>query len=113
MSTHPVRACSLCQSARFAASPSQGRVSAARGVSPSSSPRLQSPARAESVLGTAAAPARKGALPPPQPIRVPPCQGGSHHDEHIPSQGMLPVPVGPFRGLAFSGACVSRSGRQP
>eukprot|EP00961_Rhodomonas_salina_P250804 3390464-Rhodomonas_salina.1 len=42
MSTYPARACSLCPSAHFAASPSQGCVSAARGASPRSSP---SPAR--------------------------------------------------------------------
>jgi len=53
-STYPVRARGLCQSARFAASPSQGCVSAARGISPRSSPSLLS--------------ARSG---------QPPCQGGA------------------------------------
>eukprot|EP00961_Rhodomonas_salina_P228383 3086899-Rhodomonas_salina.1 len=37
-SAHPIRVCCLCQSAHFAASPSQGRVSAAQVVSSRSSP---------------------------------------------------------------------------
>eukprot|EP00961_Rhodomonas_salina_P093216 1254470-Rhodomonas_salina.1 len=50
--THQVRVCCLYQSARFAASPSQGRVSAALGVSPSSSLSLTCcPVGATSVSG--------------------------------------------------------------